>query len=159
MRLAEVLRGTKNVTEDGRWQSGHIMRSAFPLSAAKTKNYKFGPEYRWRVIRFDCLLETCRVLIVINEGKQIYRATLGIEEGADMKVLCQYEFHASEPGWHCHLTLEDHTAVPAGIVRSHLRRWPQAKARHSQADFNVSTASAISHAAERFRFRAQGALL
>lgn len=159
MNLKQVLRGTKLTLDEGKWHTGHIAPSAFPLSLLRSKSYKFGPEYKWRVARFECIDQVCRVLIVLNENKQIFRATLGIEDGSDMRVLCQYEYHASEPGWHCHLTLDDHKAVPAGAARSHLRRWPKAGVAHVKPHFAVSAASALTLAAERFRFKAQGDLL
>jgi hypothetical protein len=159
MNLKEVLLGTKLTKDEGKWNSGHIPPTAFPMSKVRSKSYKYGPEYKWRVIRFECVAQICRVLIVMNEGKNIFRATLGIEVGADMVVLCQHEYHASEPGWHCHLTFQDHLAVPAGAARQHLTRWPKYSAKHSKMKFNVNLQSAVTVAAERFRFKAQGDLL
>jgi len=83
--LAEVIRAVKADVDVGSWQQGHIPRSAFPLSLARAKNYKFGPEYRWRIVRFSCLGANFRVLLLLNEGKSIYRATLGLDEGSDTK--------------------------------------------------------------------------
>lgn len=159
MNLKQILRGTKLTLDTGKWHSGHIPRTAFPMSAVKNKSYKFGPEYQWRVVRFECVATVCRVLIVLNENKQIFRATLGVEDGADMRVLCQYEYHASEPGWHCHLNTEQHEQLPVGVMRSHLRRWPQKHSQPSKMLFNVTQNSALTLAAERFRFRAQGEML
>jgi hypothetical protein len=79
--LAEVIRAVKADVDVGSWQQGHIPRSAFPLSLARAKNYKFGPEY----VRFSCLGANFRVLLLLNEGKSIYRATLGLDEGSDTK--------------------------------------------------------------------------
>lgn len=159
MKLADVIRAPKTDVSAGAWKRGHIKREMFPLSYARAKNYKFGQDYQWRVVRFHCLEQKFRVLILLNEGKQIFRATLGFENAQDICVLCHHEFHGSEPGWHCHLTNKEHHAVPAGISRSHMRRWPQAKAPHSRLEFKVDLANALSVAAERFGFSVQGSLL
>ena len=159
MNLKEFLRGTKLVLDEGKWGAGHIPRSAFPLSGLSNKRYKYGPEYKWRVVRFECVAEVCRVLILLNEDKQIYRATLGIEDGGDLRVLCQHEYHASEPGWHCHFKTADHKNVDPGYVRKNSRRWPSVRGQHSKMEFNVSQSSAITKAADRFGFRVQGDLL
>jgi hypothetical protein len=124
MDIKEVVRALKTDIHLGEWIAGHIPRSTFPLSRVREKTYKLGPEYRWRIITFDCLRRSFRLLIVFNEGKQIYRATLAIEVERDLIVLCQYEFHASEPGWHCHVTFREIDGLPVGVTRSHLRRWP-----------------------------------
>ena len=159
MDLADIIRALKTDIEIGSWANGHISRSSFPLSLAKSKNYKFGPEYCWRVVKFDCLGRSFRVLIVLNENKQIYRATLGVEIENDISVLCQHEFHASEPGWHCHLTLGAADGLPVGVVRSHLRRWPHHSAAHSRMEFKVDKASGLTVAADLFRFSAQGGFI
>jgi hypothetical protein len=79
VNVADIVRTRKSELETGTWRSGHIPRGQFPLSKAKSKNYKFGPEYKWRVIRFECRGVYCRILLLLNEGKQIFRATLGVE--------------------------------------------------------------------------------
>ncbi|TXL72274.1 hypothetical protein FHP25_25920 [Vineibacter terrae] len=105
MKLVEVIRATKVDVEIGKWETGHITRSQFPLSQAKNKNYKFGPDYRWRVVRFRCLGHEWRVLLLLCAPREIFRTTLAVEVGGDLRVVCQHEYHASEPGWHCHLSL------------------------------------------------------
>jgi hypothetical protein len=89
----------------------------------------------------------------------IYRATLGIEQGNDLVILCHYEYHSQEPGWHCHLTLEDHSKAPIGWSRRGMRRWPAARARHMHVTFGVTQAKALTVAADRFRLAVQGDLL
>jgi hypothetical protein len=159
MELAEIIRALKTDIHASAWAVGHISRSAFPLSLARSKNYKFGPEYHWRVITFDCLSRTFRLLVVINEAKQIFRATLGVEVENDLAVICQHEFHASEPGWHCHLSLAPVETLPPGVTRTHLRRWPKSGTEHSKQHFDVTEKSATSVAAARFRVASIGTLL
>ena len=159
MNITEIIRALKTDVSVGQWNTGHVSRSAFPISSARAKNYKFGSEYKWRVVKFDCLNRSFRILILLNEAKQIYRATLGIEVENEMAIICQHEFHASEPGWHCHVTMADDSTLPIGVVRQHLRRWPASSARHSRMEFGVSMANAVSLAAARFRVSEVGPLV
>lgn len=156
--LAEIVRADKVIVDDGKWQKGHVTQSAFPLSKSRKKHYRFGPEYQWRIVRFDCLAVRCRVLILFNAGKEICRSTLAVEVENDLAVLCSHEYHADHRGWHCHLTWERHDRVTPGVLRTGQRRWPHARAEHSREEFGVSLASALSHVAARYRFEAQGDL-
>lgn len=158
-KLADFIRSDKSRISIGEWKPGHVPRHAFPLSGAKSKGYKFGPEYSWRLIQFECLGRRCRILLIFNEGKQILRSTFGVEVGGDVAVLCTHEFHADHPGWHCHLHVCDLSSVPVGTFRSAQKRWPRARAEHSRKDFGVTKASALSHVAARFRFQAMGELI
>jgi len=161
LNVADVIRAPKFSPEIGEWKSGHIPRAQFPLSRVKPKSYKFGPDYRWRIARFETSLGKYRVLVLLNESKAIFRATLASETPTgDLVVLCQHEYHQSEPGWHCHVSFADIDLMPHGVFRSHLDRWPKYKsnseARHG---FNVEEKNALSIAANVFRFRAQGDLI
>lgn len=160
MQVSDVIRAAKSDIEIGEWKSGHIPRSAFPLSKAKPKNYKFGPEYKWRVVTFKTESGKFRVLLLVNEGKNIFRATLASETlDGDLIVLCQHEYHQSEPGWHCHVNFSEVDRLPRGVARTHLTKWPKYNPVHAQVEFAVSTSSALSLAASCFKFSAQGDLL
>ena len=124
VRATDVIRAPKSQIDTGKWQAGHIPPSAFPLSKAKRKNYRYGAAYRWRVISFQALECRCRVLVLYNEGKGIFRASLGIEINGDMRVLCMHEFHADEPGWHCHAHLVEAADVDVGVFRTGMNKWP-----------------------------------
>jgi hypothetical protein len=158
MNIADVVRAPKTDIHISDWHSGHIPRASFPLSQARSKNYKFGPSYKWRVVTFDCLRNSFRLLILFNEDKEIYRATLAVEADGDLVVFCQYEYHASEPGWHCHVTFREADTLPRGVTRSHLRRWPGAGAVPSRPDFGVRQATAVGLATARFRVSTPGDL-
>lgn len=157
MNLAEVIRAQKSSIDVGPWHAGHVPRSAFPLSKVKDRHYKYGPSYSWRVVKFLCLGFRCRVLIQLNEGKQIYRARLGIEVAGDMVCLCDHEFHSSEPGWHCHFTRNDLNSIEPGTVRGGKRRRPRME--DPAATFTVTKANALSLAAKRYGFAIVGDLL
>jgi len=84
MNVADVIRAMKFDIRIGDWQSGHVTRSSFPLSQARAKNYKFGPQYRWRVVRFETHGRNFRVLILLNLEKAIFRASLAVERDNDL---------------------------------------------------------------------------
>ena len=160
MQVSDVIRDHKFDLKVGEWKNGHIPRSVFPLSRLKAKSYKFGSEYRWRVVAFETSKGKFRILLLLNEGKGIFRATLAAETSdQDLIVLCQHEFHQSEPGWHCHVSFEDVDKLPRGVIRSHLKRWPKSSSVHAEVEFKVTTTSALSFAARCFRFSSQGDLL
>jgi hypothetical protein len=158
MNIADVVRALKTDIHVGDWHSGHIPRASFPLSHARGKNYKFGPDYKWRIVTFDCLRHSFRLLIILNENKEIYRTTLGVEADGDLIVLCQYEFHASEPGWHCHVTFREAESLPHGVTRTHLRRWPGYAVTPSRPDFGAKQSNAVGLATTRFRVSPLGDL-
>ena len=157
--LAQLIAAAKSEVDEGTWQTGHVSQSAFPVSRAKKKHFKFGPEYSWRLVRFSCLGQKCRVLILFNENKHICRSSFAVEMDNDLVVLCTHEYHANHPGWHCHLTLASHENATPGVMRTGHRRWPQAKARHSRIEYGITQVSALSHVAARYRFQAQGGLI
>lgn len=157
MKLKTIIKAEKSNFDWGKWHAGHIQRSSFPLSKVKEKSYKLGKEYKWRVVRFTAHSKRIRVLIVLNEEKQIYRARLGVERDGDMVVLCDHEFHASEPGWHCHYTLQHIDSVTEGAVREGKRKRPSDT--DAAAAFNVTEASAVAVAAKRYGFEPKGDLI
>lgn len=157
--LSDFIRADKTDLDEGQWNTGHISQSAFPLSHARKKHFRFGPEYRWRLVRFRALGEKCRVLILFNAPKLICRSTFAVEVANDLAVLCNHEYHADHPGWHCHLVNLSHDKVAPGVIRTGQRRWPGPKANHSRLEFGLSEASALSHVAARYRFQAQGGLI
>ena len=125
MNIKDFIRAEKANLDTGKWASGHVPKSAFPLSRSKPKTYKFGPEYHWRLVKFDALSEECRIWITLNENKEIFRARFGVLRAGDMTVLCEHEFHASEPGWHCHLTFDHLDSASTGGMRWDKQKWPR----------------------------------
>jgi len=156
VNLKEVIRSPKTNVKIGEWHIGHVPRSKFPMSRARTKSYRFGPDWKWRLVTFEVAGNLCRILLLLNESKEIYRARLAVEMEGDMLVLCEHEYHATEAGWHCHLTLEPISSAPVGAARYGKTKWP----RHpSRMDFGVTKENALSVAAKRFCFEARGDLL
>jgi hypothetical protein len=159
MRLKDVIRAEKADIEIGSWNSGHVSRSAFPLSRARKKNYRYGPSYDWAIVKFTALGARFRVLVLLNESKEIYRATLAMDVPNDERALCQHEFHASEPGWHCHLHRMDIADVPDGVFRGNMQRWPGGGTILSRQEFGITKDNAIGVALRFYRIEIRGPLI
>ena len=159
VRISDIIRSDKTDVEVSPWRTGHIARASFPLSKVKSKRYKLGPEYRWRIVKFKSKGREFRVLIELNENKEIFRATLGAVIEEDIAVLCCHEFHKSEPGWHCHVSWRDIDTLTTGAFRSNLVRWPRAELVATETAFPASATNALSLATNRFRIAVQGELL
>jgi hypothetical protein len=152
----------KTVTDWGKWQTGPMPAPVFPLSRRRGRSYRLGSAYRWRLVRFDALGYTFRLLLAFSLEKQQYRATLALDLDRDMSVIASYEFHGTHPGWHVTAACGDITAVPLGImVGPWQRRMPKARGVHRNVDFTVADDnSAFETAAKFFRLhKVEGGLL
>jgi hypothetical protein len=123
MRVRDVLRAEKRDVILEPWKQGNIPPNVFRLRP-NMKTVGQGKAYHWRVVRFAADAWSFRILIVLNEEKSIYRATLGQEVGEVVRIVCVREFHAREPGWHCHSVLLCHQGVSVWNHRD-LRRFPR----------------------------------
>jgi hypothetical protein len=135
MRLRTLVVAAKASVKTGEWKRGEIPRAQWPSRKAKSKAYKYGPLYQWRIIGFDAAGYSCRVRLLLNEHKQIFRATLGVVLDAQIVVLCDYEFHSAEPGWHCHARCGDVQTIDGGTNRFGAQRLPAAGSRHRRMEF------------------------
>lgn len=156
MRVREVIRADKTNIKVGPWQDGNMPPGQFRLRA-NMKTFRQGRSYRWQVITFDALGASFRVLLVLNLSKHIFRATLGIMESGEARIVCVREFHASEPGWHCHAVLRCDDGVSywnhTKLARRPFRPDPS-------APFDITTDSDATARALRFyRIEERGPLL
>jgi hypothetical protein len=153
VRGQQIRSADKVVSDWGKWQTGGMPPSAFPLSKRRSRAYKIGSSYKWRVIHFSCLEQLCRLLIVFNDQKEQYRATLAVERERDMIVVASLEFHGTHPGWHLHGACGDVDALPLGSLRGPLqKRFPNARMAHRRSDFRVTNEGlALDVAAKFFR--------
>lgn len=135
MNLRAIVGAEKSLVKSGEWKQGEIPRAQWPSRKARAKAYKYGPLYRWRIISFYALGCDCRVRILMNESKQIFRATLGVVTLGETVVICDYEYHASEPGWHCHARCNDIDGLDAGTNRFGSLRLPKSGNHHRRLDF------------------------
>lgn len=127
-------------------------RTAFPLSRPRNRFFRLG-SYRWRVVRFEALGLSFRLLIAFHPLKEQYRATLALEQERDLSVIASYEFHGTHPGWHLQATCGDVESVPRGMMRGPWQnRFPRARRFHRRVDFSISTEQkALGLAAQFFR--------
>lgn len=114
MHLRQIVRAPKTAIKIGEWRFGKVPKHDFPIARAA---YRLGSTYEWCVVTFQALGGHFRVLVVLHEGKQKYQATLGLMANGILKLLCSYEWHADEPGWHCHAACDDPNTVPRGFFR------------------------------------------
>jgi hypothetical protein len=146
MHLRALINSPKRSVKSGEWKRGGeaIPRAQWPSRRAKAKAYKFGPAYQWRIVSFFAEGEHCRLKLLFNEDKQIFRARLGVTRDGETIVVCDYEFHASEPGWHCHARCDDIDKLDATATRYGGARIPSSKSRHRRTEFKfrASTLSA-----------------
>jgi hypothetical protein len=150
MLLKDVIRADKVVTDWGEWASGKMPRTAFPLSRSRQNFYRLG-SYRWRIIQFEALGETFRVLVCLHEDKEQYRAFLGMDCGQDTKLISTYEFHGTHPGWHSLMTHKPLDQVPGGIRKGPWQsRVPSARNWHRRRAFGVAEQTAADIACEFF---------
>lgn len=155
MRLPDVIRATKSEIHLGNWNEGHIPPSQFPVKA-KARSFKLGRGWAWCVIRFLAGGQPYRVLVLFNEGKQIYRAVLGRDDGGETRMICIHEFHVTEPGWHCHF-VADGDEPPIGWSRFGMRRRPRG-AKVSET-FDVTKSNAVQIALKFYAISERGTLL
>lgn len=162
MNLRGIIAAEKSAVDTGDWKRGEIPRPKWPSRRAKAKAYKYGPLYQWRIISFQAGGQDCRVLLLFNESKQIFRATLGVTRGGETTVLCDYEYHASEPGWHCHARCGDLASINPAHNRFGGVRLPRASSFHRRTEFRhlkqpLSAQTAFNYAISIFKIdRAEG---
>jgi hypothetical protein len=162
LRGQQIRSANKVVLDWGKWQTGGMPQTAFPLSKRRGRAYRLGSSYRWRVIQFSALEVTCRLLIVFNISKEQYRATLAFEQDRDMSVIASLEFHGTHPGWHLHGACGEIAAIPLGSMRGvWQKRVPMPRMTHRRHDFRVTDDStALDVAAKFFRLhKTEGGLL
>ncbi|TCT05219.1 hypothetical protein [Aquabacter spiritensis] len=123
--------------------------------------YGLGNSYRWCVVSFIALSMECKVLVVFNSGKQKFEAILGTIGSGALRVLCSYEYHPSEPGWHCHATCDDVEKVPGGYMRGPwVKRIPHAKRTHRRQELGITDEQSAQRFALKFyRIEVKGSLL
>ena len=158
IRLQEIVSASKSQIHIGLWHQGRVPRADFPIAKG---SYDLGRSYQWCVMKFDALGFECRVLVVLNAPKQKFQAFLGVSEGARLRILCCHEFHAAEPGWHCHASCGDVSKVPEGFMRGPwVRRLRAARRTHRRLNFGViDLDSAKQVAIKRYKIWTRGPLV
>jgi len=157
MKLSQIIRAPKRSIKIGKWGTGKIRQSAFPMPKAPSKAYKYGPSYRWCVVIFFVDDKECRLLVLFNHLRLQFRATLGVMESNGLRILCDHEYHPTEP-WHCHFSMEDSINVPTGVRRIYMRRFPK-RGGIDDASFPASETEALRKAIKFYRVEEPGMLL
>lgn len=151
MKLADLIKTNKHVTDYGRWMCGDIDRASWPM---RKKKLRQSTDWSWRAV---CMSSPdgrqLRVLLRLNPGIERFYAVLGEVRGDSIAILCSHELHTSHGNWHCHVTVVDVDDVFVGVWRdndSH-RRWPSYTGE-STVVFDVDRKSALERSARLYRF-------
>ena len=159
MRLRDVIRAPKTEIKVGSWHNGKVPKAEFPLARGALR---LGSSFEWCVVSFQALGAEARVLVLFNPLKMRYDASLGVL-GANgiVRLLCTYQYHAAEPGWHVHAACDRVSLIPAGIFRGPwVRRIPKAGRYHGQLEFGIDTKkAALRFAFMRYRIEEKGPLV
>jgi hypothetical protein len=158
MDLREVISAEKANIKIGPWKAGKIPKLDFPLSKSA---YRLGNSYRWCVVSFEALGGVFKCAVIFNAGKKKYEALLGFMVNQTLKILCSFQFHEGEPGWHCHASCDPESNQTPGLLRGPwVTRIPAARAPHRRMDFGVDTEDrAVQFALRRYRIETKGSLL
>jgi hypothetical protein len=159
MRVQDIVGAPKSRIKIGAWHTGKVPKADFPIAK---KAYGLGTAFEWCVISFAALGTNFRVLVVLNQSKQKYDAILGASgDDVPLRLLCTYQYHAGEPGWHCHATCGDVSGVPPGIFRGPwVKRIPGGRRPHRRLDFGIQSRNeAIRFAQDAYRIFQEGPLL
>ena len=158
MELRSVIAAAKVNIKVGSWKNGKIPKSDFPIAKSA---YRLGNSYRWCIVGFDAMDETFRCAVVFNAGKVKYEAIFGFLVNQTLKILCSYQFHEGEPGWHCHATCKADANSTPGLMRGPwITRIPAASSRHRRMSFGVDGEDkAVQIALARYRIETKGPLL
>ncbi len=158
IRLRQIVRAPKSNISIGKWQSGKVPRTAFPMAK---QAYGLGSSFRWCVIEFSAIGREYRLLVVLHLQKQKFEAVMGTLENGSLRIICSLEYHATEPGWHCHAACEDIATLPVGYRRGPwVRRIPAARHFHAELEFKIESEQAAQRRAFAFyQIEVEGTLL
>ncbi len=158
LTLSDIIRAEKSDVRIGDWESGSIPKAKFPINR---KKLSLGRGWKWRVVTFRAAQENFVVLVALSAEKESYRATLAMNDGQTLKVICFHELHTDHWNWHCHLIRGNvHETFP-GVLRDKnlMSAWPVFTESKCTVPFNVTEESALTIAAARFRFAVGGGFL
>lgn len=154
LTLADIIRAPKSEIDIGPWKSGKIPSSAFPLT--KQKRLHLNSAWQWRVVTFDALGKSFRLLIRLNNEINYYSSILAIDSTDQIQIICHHEIHISHRNWHCHFVPGDVTDTLPGVLRDseRMRVYEAQPSQAASAHFNVEPPIALAIASARFRFPA-----
>jgi hypothetical protein len=158
MELRDIIAADKSQIKTGPWHKGKVPKADFPIAK---QAYSLGNSFQWCVITFQALGAEIRVLVILNPAKEKYDAILGVMGPTGLRVMSSYQYHAGEPGCHCHATCDDAGKVPMGIFRGPwVKRIPLARGYHRRLDFEITDQTeAARFALDHYRIFERGTLL
>lgn len=87
--------------------------------------------WRWRLVHFDALDESFRLLIAWRPDVEEYLCYLGMDVDGDTRMILDLSFHGTHPGWHVHTHCGHVDELPVGVMRSHVhKRIPRGMRSH-----------------------------
>lgn len=158
MGLRSYLLANTSLVDGGKWETGKMTKAVFPLS--KNNSLRLGNGWQWRLVRLKYGADVCRLLITLHEQKQNAHAYLGIESGADIRVICILEHHSTHGGWHLHASC-DHNHAPLGRLRwPGIKRIPRGHGFNKEVDGLLTRDAVLVRALKAFRaFKLGGAAI
>lgn len=149
MEIGEIIRAQKANVEIGGWNSGKIPTAAFKIK----RKFPSGSDWDWRVITFEALGRSFRVLLRLNLDKSYYSAILSLETGSVIQIICHHEIHISHRNWHCHFVPGDVTRTHPNVLRDRdrIRLFEAHPSKANEVHFDMNRAKALAHALKRFR--------
>lgn len=152
MKARQIIRSPKIILSDSDWQTGPMLRTAFPLSRSGSKAYKLGGR-RWRTVELISAGLGSRVLISYRADIQEFQAIFGVDQDGDTKVIATVEHHRTHnPPWHAHVCCGPLSGIPPGVKRGPWVRRMGWIGRPDRAKFPTSDSEAFNRAAMFFRF-------
>jgi hypothetical protein len=150
MDVRYLIRAKKRLSDSGKWQTGKMPATAFPLSKSRAKALRYGNR-RWRVVQFSAAEVPCRLLINYHPSKRQFQALLGVERDGDMRVALALEHHPTHHPWHVHAACCPLREIPAGIKRGPWVRQLLANGIRHRTPCPETDADAYARAASFFR--------
>ena len=141
MRVQEILRASKTITDWGKPQQGNMGAAILPMSKRPKRCYQLGNVWRWRLIKFIALNQRFRILVTYHIHVDKYQAFLAMEVGGDCRLLAEYAYDPSHGAWHFHATCGDTNKTPTGVMKGPWqRRIPKARSFHRRVEYTRSGA-------------------
>jgi hypothetical protein len=155
MRLKDVVRAKKTITDGGKVSTAKMPKTAFPMS--KSNSVRLGSGWHWRLIEFTAHCKEadvgCRLLVAFHQGKQNYASYLGLIRNHDTLLLARYEFHSyhAYPGWHLHSKCVETSMLAPGVVKGpYVQRYPKCDKSHRRNSISLSPSDFLAPAFKTF---------
>ncbi len=141
MRVQDILKASKQITDWGKPQQGNMGPAVLPMSRRPKRSYRLGSVWRWRLIRFDALGQRFRLVVCYHTQIDKYQAFLAGDVGKDCRLLAEYAYDPSHGAWHFHVTCGDTSKTPTGVMKGPWQhRIPKARGFHRRVEYTQSGA-------------------